>query len=52
MNLFWVGDQNVDWGVNDGIKSVGECYYEDLLRRGRCLIFTSNTHGPHGLLRI
>ncbi|KAF2211633.1 glycoside hydrolase family 31 protein [Cercospora zeae-maydis SCOH1-5] len=22
MNLFWVGDQNVDWGVNDGIKSV------------------------------
>jgi len=21
-NLFWVGDQNVDWGVNDGIKSV------------------------------
>jgi len=22
MNLFWVGDQNVNWGVNDGIKSV------------------------------
>lgn len=22
MNLFWVGDQNVDWGLNDGIKSV------------------------------
>ncbi len=22
MNLFWVGDQNVDWGINDGIKSV------------------------------
>lgn len=22
MNLFWAGDQNVDWGVNDGIKSV------------------------------
>ncbi|KAK4626215.1 Sulfoquinovosidase [Fulvia fulva] len=22
MNLFWVGDQNVDWGVHDGIKSV------------------------------
>ena len=22
MNLFWGGDQNVDWGVNDGIKSV------------------------------
>ncbi|KAK4555834.1 hypothetical protein LTR86_007054 [Recurvomyces mirabilis] len=22
MNLFWVGDQNLDWGVNDGIKSV------------------------------
>ena len=22
MNLFWVGDQDVDWGVNDGIKSV------------------------------
>lgn len=21
-NLFWAGDQNVDWGVNDGIKSV------------------------------
>ncbi|KAJ5900099.1 hypothetical protein N7495_004843 [Penicillium taxi] len=21
MNLYWVGDQNVDWGVNDGIKS-------------------------------
>lgn len=21
-NLFWVGDQNVNWGVNDGIKSV------------------------------
>ncbi|GAB7359610.1 hypothetical protein MBLNU230_g6794t1 [Neophaeotheca triangularis] len=20
-NLFWVGDQNVDWGVNDGLKS-------------------------------
>ncbi|KAK5109930.1 hypothetical protein LTR62_006419 [Meristemomyces frigidus] len=22
MNLFWVGDQNLNWGVNDGIKSV------------------------------
>lgn len=22
MNLFWVGDQNVDWAVNDGLKSV------------------------------
>lgn len=22
MNLFWVGDQNVAWGPNDGIKSV------------------------------
>ncbi|KAF2169102.1 glycoside hydrolase family 31 protein [Zasmidium cellare ATCC 36951] len=22
MNLFWVGDQNVDWALNDGIKSV------------------------------
>ena len=22
MNLFWAGDQNLDWGVNDGIKSV------------------------------
>ena len=22
MNLFWAGDQNVGWGVNDGIKSV------------------------------
>ncbi|CAK3741657.1 glycoside hydrolase family 31 [Lecanosticta acicola] len=22
MNLFWVGDQNVNWGLNDGIKSV------------------------------
>lgn len=22
MNLFWAGDQDVDWGVNDGIKSV------------------------------
>ena len=22
MNLFWVGDQNVDWGLNDGLKSV------------------------------
>ena len=22
MNLFWAGDQNVDWGLNDGIKSV------------------------------
>jgi alpha-glucosidase (family GH31 glycosyl hydrolase) len=21
MNLFWVGDQDIDWGVNDGIKS-------------------------------
>jgi alpha-glucosidase (family GH31 glycosyl hydrolase) len=21
MNLFWVGDQNVDWGVHDGLKS-------------------------------
>ncbi|KAJ5732420.1 hypothetical protein N7493_003901 [Penicillium malachiteum] len=21
MNLYWVGDQNTDWGVNDGIKS-------------------------------
>lgn len=22
MNLFWAGDQTVDWGLNDGIKSV------------------------------
>lgn len=22
MNLFWVGDQNLNWGENDGIKSV------------------------------
>lgn len=22
MNLFWAGDQNVNWGMNDGIKSV------------------------------
>lgn len=22
MNLFWAGDQNVDWGLEDGIKSV------------------------------
>lgn len=22
MNLFWAGDQNVNWGLNDGIKSV------------------------------
>ena len=22
MNLFWAGDQNVNWGVNDGLKSV------------------------------
>ena len=22
INLFWVGDQDVNWGVNDGIKSV------------------------------
>ncbi|KAK5132155.1 hypothetical protein LTR08_000312 [Meristemomyces frigidus] len=22
MNLFWVGDQMLDWGINDGIKSV------------------------------
>ena len=22
MNLFWAGDQNLDWGSNDGIKSV------------------------------
>lgn len=22
MNLFWAGDQDIDWGLNDGIKSV------------------------------
>ena len=27
MNLFWAGDQNIDWDLNDGIKSaVGKIY--------------------------